>query len=94
MSAGAVPSPSYPASQVPRRCHSIRDGGVVTRVNGWDPGHIYCGSGGLMPPVLLAVVEWLALNAFVRRAVGRRSRLSLVPRDGLERGGDRPPARG
>ena len=34
------------------------------------------------------MAEWLDFNAFVRRAVGRRGRLSLVPRDGLERGGD------
>src|SRR6185437_6652068 len=40
------------------------------------------------------MVEWLAFNAFVRRSVGRRGRLALVPRDGLERGGDWPPARG
>ena len=49
---GAVPSLSCPASQVPRCCYSIRDGGMVTGVSGWDPGHIYCGSGGLTSPVL------------------------------------------
>ena len=81
---GAVPSLSYPALQVPRCCYSIRDGGMVTGVSGWDPGHIHCGNGGLTPPVLGAVAEWLAFNAFVRRAVGRRGRLSLVLRDGLE----------
>ena len=91
---GAVPSLSCPASQVPRRCYSVRNGGVVTRVSGWDPGHIHCGSGSLTPPVLGAVAEWLAFNAFVRRAVGRRGCLSLVPRGGLERGGDESPARG
>ena len=91
---GAVPSMSCPASQVPRCCYSIRDGGMVTGVSGWDVGHIHCGSGSLTPPALSAVAEWLAFNAFVRRAVGRRGRLSLVPRDGLERGGDESPARG
>ena len=49
---GAVPILSCLTSQVPKRCYSVRDGGVVTRVSGWDPGHIYCGSGGLTPPVL------------------------------------------
>ena len=49
---GAVPSLSYPASQVPQCCYSVRDGGMVTEVSGWDPGHIYCGSGGLSSPVL------------------------------------------
>ena len=44
----------------------------MTEVSGWDPGHIHCGSSGLTPPVLGAVAEWLAFNAFVRRAVGRR----------------------
>jgi len=63
---GAVPSLSCPASQVPQCCYSIRDGGAVTEVSGWDPGHIHCGSGGLTPPVLGAVAEWLAFNAFVR----------------------------
>ena len=91
---GAAPSPSYPALQVPRRCYSVRFGGVMTRVSGLDPGHIYCGNGGPTPPALGAVAEWLAFNAFVRRAVGRRGRLSLVPRDGLERGGDESSARG
>ena len=33
-SAGAVPSLSCPASQVPRCCYSIRDGGMVTGVSG------------------------------------------------------------
>ena len=61
---------------------------MVTGVSGWNPGHIYCGSGGLTPPVPGAVAEWLAFNAFVRRAVGRRGHLSFVPRGGLERGGD------
>ena len=91
---GAVPSLFYPASQVPRCCYSIRDGGIVTGVSGWDAGHIHCGNGGLTPPAHGAVAEWLAFNAFVRRAVGRRGRLSLVLRDGLERGGDESPARG
>ena len=90
---GAVPSLSCPASPVPKCCYSIRDGGAVTEVSGWDPGHIHCGSSGLTPPVLGAVAEWLAFNAFVRRAVGRWGRLSLVPRDGLERGGDVPRSR-
>ena len=74
---GAVPSLSCPASQVPKCCYSIRDGGAVTGVSGWDPGHIHCGNGGLTPPVLGAVAEWLAFNAFVRRAVGRRGCSSL-----------------
>ena len=91
---GAVPRLSCPASQIPHYCYSIRDGGAVTGVSGWDPGHIHYGNGSLTPPVLGAVAEWLAFNAFVRRAVGRRGRLSLVPRDGLERGGDESPARG
>src|SRR4029079_4208333 len=91
---GAVPSLSCPASQVPQCCYSIRDGGAVTEVSGWGPGPLHCGIGGLTPPVPGAVAEWLAFNAFVRRAVGRRGRLSLVPREGLERGGDWPPARG
>ena len=90
----AVTSLSYPALQAPRCGHSIRDGGRVTGVSGWDPGHIYCGNGGPTPPALGAVAEWLAFNAFVRWAVGRRGRLSLVPRDSLERGGDESPARG
>ena len=93
-SARAVPSLSCPASQIPQCCYSIRDGGAVTGVSGWDPGHIHCGNGGLTPPVLGAVAEWLAFNAFVRRAVGRRGCLSLTPRGGLERGGDESPARG
>jgi len=91
---GAVPSLSCPASQVPKPCYSIRDGGAMTGVSGWDPGHIHCGNGGLTPPVLGAVAEWLAFNAFVRRAVGRRGYSSFVPRGGLERGGDEMPARG
>ena len=49
---GAVPILSCPASQVPKRCYSVRDGGMETEVSGWDPGHIYCGSGGLTLPVL------------------------------------------
>ena len=48
----AVSSLSCHASQVPLCYYSIRDGGAVTGVSGWDPGHIYCGSGGLTPPVL------------------------------------------
>ena len=36
---GAVPSLSYPALQAPRCGYSIRDGGRVTGVSGWDPGH-------------------------------------------------------
>ena len=80
--------------QVPRHCYSIRDDGMVTGVSGWDPGHIHCGSGGLTPSVLGALAEWLAFNAFVRRVVGRQGCLSLVPRGGLERGGDGLPARG
>ena len=91
---GAVSSLSCPASQVPRRCYSVRDGGMVTEVSGWDPGHIHCGSGSLTPSTLGVVARRLAFNAFVRRAVGRRSRLSLVPRDGLERGGDGSPLEG
>ena len=85
---GAVPSLSCPASQIPQCCYSIRDGGAVTEVSGWDPDHIHCGNGGLTPPVLGAVAEWLAFNVFVRRAGERQGRLSLMPRDGLERGGD------
>ena len=91
---GAVPSLSCPASQVPRCYYSIRDGGMVTEVSGWDPGHIHCGSVSLTPSVLGVVAEWLAFNASVRRVVGRRGCLSLVPRGGLERGGDGSPARG
>ena len=82
---GAVPSLSCPASQVPKCCYNIRDGGAVTGVSGWDPGHIHYGNGGLTPPVLGAVAEWLAFNALVRRAVERRGRSSFVPRGGLER---------
>jgi len=63
---GAVPSLSCPASQVPQCCYSIRDGGAVTEVSGWDPGHIHSRSGGLTLPVLGVVAEWLAFNAFVR----------------------------
>ena len=51
-------------------------------------------NGGLTPSVLGAVEEWLAFNAFVRRAGERQGRLSLMPRGGLERGGDEVPARG
>ena len=105
-----MPSLPYPALQAPRCVYSIRDGGRVTGVSGWDPGYIYCGNGGTTPPALGAVAEWLAFNAFVRRAIGRRGRLSLVPRvasseaemayplEGrfatLERGGDESTARG
>ena len=85
---GAVPSLSCPTSQDPKPCYSIRDGGAVTEVSGWDPGHIHCGNGGLTSPVLGAVAEWLAFNAFVRRAVGRRGCSSFVPRGGLERSGN------
>ena len=91
---GAVPILSCPVSQVPRCCYSIRDGGMMTGVSGWDPGHIHCGNGGLTPPFLGAVAEWLAFNVFVRQAGERQGRLSLMPRDGLERGGDVLPARG
>ena len=49
------------------------------------------GNGGLTPPVLGAVEEWLAFNAFVRRAGERKGRLSLSSRGGLERGGDDSP---
>ena len=91
---GAVPGLSCLASHVPQCRYSLRDGRAVTEVSGWDPGHIHCGSSGLTPPVLGAVAEWLAFNAFVRRAVGRRGCLSLVPRGGLERGGDGSLARG
>ena len=85
---GTVPSPSCPASQVPKCCYSIRDGGAATGVSGWDPGHIHCGNGGLSPSVLGAVEEWWAFNVFVRRAGERQGRLSLMPWGGLERGGD------
>ena len=34
---GAVSSLSRPALPVPRRCYSVRDGGMVTEVSGWDP---------------------------------------------------------
>jgi len=91
---GAVTSPSCLVSHVPQCRYSLRDGGTVTEVSGWDPGHIHCGSGGLTPSVLGAVAEWLAFNAFVRRVVGRRGCLSLVPRGRLERGRDGLPARG
>ena len=77
----------------------------MTGVNGWDPGHIHCGNGGPTPPVLGAVAEWLAFNAFVRRAGERKGRematseaemsYSLEGRFAtLERGGDVLPARG
>ena len=52
MVGGSSTEPALSASQVLRRCYNVRDGGKVTRVSGWDPGHIYCGSGGLTPPVL------------------------------------------
>ena len=52
------------------------------------------GNGGLTPFVLGAVEEWLALNASLRRVGERQGRLSLMPRGGLERGGDELPARG
>ena len=91
---GAVLSLSCTASQVPQCCYSIRDGGAVTGVSGWDPGHIHCGNGGPTPPVLGAVVERLTFNAFVRRAGERQGRLSLMPRGGLERGGDAGRSRG
>ena len=82
------------ACLVPQCCYNNWGGGAVTEVSGWDPGHIHCGSGGLTPSVLGIVAEWLAFNASVRRVVGRRGCLSLVPRGGLERGGDGLPARG
>ena len=88
---GVVPSLSCPASQVPQCCYSIRDGGAVTGVSGWDPGHIHYGNGGPTPPVLGVVVEWLAFNASVRRAGERKGRLSFTSRGGLERGGDDSP---
>ena len=91
---GAVPGPSCLAPHVPQCRYNLRDGGAVTEVSRWDPGHIHCGSGSLTPPVLGAVAEWLAFNAFIRRAVGRRGRLSLAPRGGLERGGDESPLEG
>ena len=91
---GAVTGPSCPASQIPQCCYSNWGGGAVTEVSGWDPGHIHCGRGSLTPPVLGAVVEWLAFNAFVRRAGEWQGLLSLKPRGGLERGGDELPARG
>ena len=91
---GAVQSLSCLASQIPQCCYSIQDGGAVAGVYGWDPGHIHCGNGGPTPPVLGAVVEWLAFNAFVRRAGERQGRLSLRPRGGLERGGDELLTRG
>ena len=91
---GAVPGPSCLASHVPQCRYSLRDGGAVTEVSGWDPGHIHCGSGSLTPSVLGVVAEWLAFNASVRRVVGRRGCLSLVLRGGFERGGDGLPARG
>ena len=52
------------------------------------------GNGGLTPSALGAVEEWLAFNALVRRVGERHGRLSLMPRGGLERGGDELPARG
>ena len=52
---GAVPSLSCPASQIPQCCYNIRDGGAVTEVSGWDPGHIHRGSGGL---TLLSFEPW------------------------------------
>ena len=85
---GAVPSLSCLVLHVPQWHYSLRDGGAVTEVSGWDLGHIHYGSGGLTPSVLGAVAEWLAFNAFVRRAVGRRGCSSFVPRGGLERSGD------
>ena len=73
---------AMPSCLVPRRMsHSVatsnRDGGAVTGVSGWDPDHIHCGNGGPTPPVLGAVAERLAFNAFVRRAGERHGRLSL-----------------
>ena len=91
---GAVPSLSCPSSQVPRCCYSIRDGGMVTGVSAWDPGHIHYGSDSLTPSVLGVVARWLAFNASVWRVVGWQGCLSLAPRGGLERGGDWSPARG
>ena len=41
---------SCPALNVPQCCYSNRDGGAVTEVSGWDPGHIHCGNGGPTPP--------------------------------------------
>ena len=49
---GAVPSLSCPASQVPQCCYSIRDGGAVIGVSGWDPGHIHCGKEACVTVVL------------------------------------------
>ena len=49
---GAVPGPSCLAPHVPQCRYSLRDGGAVTEVSGWDPGHIHCGSGSLTPSVL------------------------------------------
>ena len=66
----------------------VLDPTAVTGVSRWDPCHIHCENGGPTPPVLGAVVEWPAFNAFVRRAGERQDHLSLMPRDGLERGGD------
>ena len=86
--------PSCLASHVPQCRYSLRDGGAVTEVSGWDSGHIHCGSVSLTPSVLGVVAEWLAFNASVRRVVGRRGCSSLVLKGGLERGGDALPTRG
>jgi len=43
---GAVPSLSCLASPVPQCCYNLRDGGAVTEVSGWDPGHILCTASG------------------------------------------------
>ena len=109
-SARAVLSLSCPASQVPRRCYSVRDGGAVTRVSGWDPDHIYCESGSLTRPFFEPWWSgWLLMPSYGERLGGGavcplcRGVASSEAEIGyllegrsatLERGGDWLPARG
>ena len=69
------------ASGMAEQGPELADGTPVTAI---------VGNGGLTPFVLGVVEEWLAFNASVRQAGERQGRLSLAPRSGLERGGDRP----
>ena len=68
---GAVPGLSCSALHVPQCRYSLRDGGAVTEVSGWDPGHIYCGGDGL---TLLSFEPrqsgWLSMPSYGERLGG------------------------
>ena len=85
---GAVPSLSCPASQVPQCCYSIRDGGAVTGVSGWDPGHIHCGKAVSVAVVLdivlgLAKIAPVVLQCPCRRRGRRWCMVTNIRRGGI-----------